>query len=234
MNNENVFTFWEGDMPEYIKLCLETWKFPYTILNYENIREYTEFNDKVKQLTLPKIADYVRVHVLRDNGGYWLDADTIVFSETLTSETILGYPDRSNTIGFLHTKAHSDMFEEWAEYQDEKLKSLPEMERDTTSWDIMGNAFTDDYLKNHPDISIGNITYRWLETYAFMGGRTNRMSRYIELYFNNSFKLSDFRETDMIMLHNSWTPNWYKSLSREEVLNHRCTMSNILKEAIRC
>ena len=63
------------------------------------------------------------------------------------------------------------------------------------------------------------------------------MPEYIKLYlfyFQTNFKPSDIRKTDLLMLHNSWTLNWYKKLSREEVLNYRCTMSNILKESIRC
>ena len=41
MNNK-IYTFWEGKIPEYLKLCLQTWKFPYIVLNYNNITQYTE------------------------------------------------------------------------------------------------------------------------------------------------------------------------------------------------
>ena len=50
----NVFTFWEGPMPGYIRLCMDTWKVPYTLLNYDNLNEYTHFNiEKAKRFTLP-------------------------------------------------------------------------------------------------------------------------------------------------------------------------------------
>lgn len=69
-----IFTFWEGKMPEYIRLCMRTWKFQYTVLNYDNLKEFTDFDiENTKRFTLPQIADAVRVHVLRDNGGYWLE-----------------------------------------------------------------------------------------------------------------------------------------------------------------
>ena len=42
--NEQIFTFWEGELPEYIKLCMATWKFPYKVLNYSNLKEYTDFD----------------------------------------------------------------------------------------------------------------------------------------------------------------------------------------------
>ena len=36
-----VFTFWEGEMPAYIKLCMKSWDFPFVLLNYDNVNEYT-------------------------------------------------------------------------------------------------------------------------------------------------------------------------------------------------
>ena len=220
-------------MPEYIKICLETWRFPFVILNYDNLNQYTDkLPDKVKQLTLPKIADYVRVHALRDNGGYWLDADTIMLSDSLPTANIVGYSESRNcTIGFLHTDAHSDMFEKWAEYQDEVICRLPERNRDTTTWDVMGNAFVDDYIRNHKEITIEPIEKHWAETYM-ISGDTPRWDKYKYFYFNSTYSLKDIKDTDMLMLHNSWTPEWYKCLSRQEVLNEKRTMSNILKELI--
>ena len=56
------------------------------------------------------------------------------------------------------------------------------------------------------------------------------MDKYKRFYFRESYHLADIRSTDMIMLHNSWTPGWYKRLSKESVLLGSCTLSNILRE----
>jgi len=135
--SEKIYTFWEGKMPDYLKLCMETWKFPYIVLNYDNISQYTnKIPEKIKQLTLPKIADYVRVHVLRDNGGIWLDTDTIMLSDKLPTECILGDEyKRTNTIGFLQTEPNSEFFVKWAKYQDDTLQKLPTLNVDTTHWE---------------------------------------------------------------------------------------------------
>ena len=50
-------------------------------------------------------------------------------------------------------------------------------------------------------------------------------------YFKENYKLSDLRQTDMLMLHNSWTPEWFKYASRDKILNTECTLSNILRES---
>ena len=231
---DTVYTFWEGKMPEYLKLCLDTWKFPFVILNYDNLSQYTDkIPEKVKQLTLQKIADYVRVHVLRDNGGYWLDTDTILLGDNLPSETILGEDEsRINTIGFLHTEKNSNMFVNWAKFQDIVLKDIPEMKNgDITNWDILGNAFTNEYLLKNPSIKIGSIWESWPEV-NMISEDIPRDLKYRKLYFESDRAISEFSETSMLMLHNSWTPSWYKELSRDEVLNRHCTLSNILKASI--
>lgn len=225
-----IFTFWEGKMPDYIRMCLETWKLPYTILTYDNLKEYTDFDiESAKRFTLPQIADAVRVHVLRDNGGYWLDADTIMIGDELPEETIMGNPSiRLNTIGFLHAKKpHEDMFDEWAAYQDRAIAN-PAYD---TRWDILGNRFTDPYLIEHREIPIASVRDRWAETYMIPDCK--RLYAYQQFYFNEKYHLSDLRETDMLMLHNSWTPDWYKKLTRGQVLKSNCTMSNVLQEVLK-
>ena len=225
--NEKVFTFWEGKMPGYIKACLDTWKVPFTILTYDNLGEYTDLPlDQLKRFTLPQIADCVRVHVLRDNGGCWLDADTIMITDRLPEYMILGDPEkRTNTIGMLRTAKHTDMFIEWADFQDEILCRYPV----SKYWALMGNDFTDPYLWEHEEITIGRIDNYWPETYM-VPGTESRMDKYKRFYFKESRHLADIRNTDMIMLHNSWTPAWYKRLSEDSALMGSCTLSNILRE----
>lgn len=228
-----VFTFWEGQMPGYIQLCMKTWKFDYVLLNYSNLHEYTnlKLTDRLRSFSLPKIADVIRVHVLRNHGGYWLDTDTIMISDELPKSNFMGYPDtREHTIGFLHTEPHADMYRAWAKYQDSIL-SHSHTEHDGC-WNVFGNMFTDPYVQVHSGITISHIEPCWPETYMRCAGRS-RHSKYVDLYFNNKYNLSNFHPTDMLMLHNSWTPDWYKRLSADDVLRKDCTLSNILREILK-
>ena len=225
---DKVFTFWDGpEMPAYIKLCMDTWKFPYTLLNLSNLHEYTDLpiNDNLKRFTLPQIADCIRVHVLRDQGGYWLDADTIMMENELPHVTIMGDPvTRTNSIGYLCADNEHDMFEEWARYQDIVINNP----NASHHWPVMGNRFTDAYLKEHPEIDIEPITLHCPETYMVKDNVT-RYQKYLWFYFDTSFEVLDFVTTNMIMLHNSWTPTSYKLLDEKEVLSKDCTLSNILR-----
>ena len=224
-----IYTFWAGKMPDYIRLCLDTWRLPYTMLDFDTVNDYTELPiDKLKKYSLPQIADVVRVHVLRDNGGYWLDADTIMLKDTLPQYEILGDPiTMSNTIGMLHTKPGTEMYIKWARYQDEIIESG----RTSNSWSLMGNDFTDPYLLAHRAIDIGGVIKHWPEAYIIPGD-IDRRFKYPEFYFNQSYSLRDIYDTDIIMLHNSWTPKWYKDLDAVQVLQYDCTLSNFLEEVL--
>ena len=226
----NIFTFWEGPMPPYIKLCMETWKLPYTVLNYKNLHEYTNLQtEKIKRFTLPHIADCVRVHVLRDQGGYWLDADTIMLTDKLPETDVVGDPEyRTTSAGLLYSEPHSEMFTKWAEYQDEIINgnSIP------TYWGTFVNQWCDPYVQKHKDIRIHDITNYWPETYM-INLPVSRYNKYRFFYFERAYRLADIRETDLLMLHNSWTPDWYKGLKCNALLAKNYTMSNILREALK-
>lgn len=156
-----------------------------------------------------------------------MDTDTIMLNDKLPKENMIGYPKtRGNTIGFLHTESNTDMYIKWAKFQDKIISSI---NPSICSWNIMGNAFTDDYVKEHNEITIADVTNCWAETYM-INLPIKRKEKYQKFYFKENFHLSDLRETNMLMLHNSWTPQWYKISTRDAILNYECTLSNILKE----
>lgn len=219
------FTFWEGPMPAFIELCLRTWKQPYIVLNYENLHEYTDLPiDKIKRFTMPQISDIVRVHVLRDQGGRWIDADTILLGNDWPDVDFVGYPERRTiSCAFLRTEPQTEMFQQWAKHQDDIIHGP-----DTpTYWATFANQFPEPYLERHTDIQIHPIERYWPETYM-IDEYISRPEKYKKFYFHKTYRLTDIRPTDLLMLHNSWTPEWYKNLSVDEVLNYNCTLSNVL------
>lgn len=229
----NIFTFWEGQMPDYIKLCMKTWKFRPIVLNYRNLNDWTNLPvDKLKTFTLPQVSDAVRAHVLRDHiGSYWLDTDTIFLNDTLPKENVIGDPiARTHSTGVSHsTKESIDFFTAWAEYQDNVIANP----NHSKHWSVLVNMFTDTYVPNHKEVTIYDISICRPELYMIPSGSSS--FKYKEFYFGNhkSYSISDLRDrTDFLVLHNSWTPAWYKQLDTNSVLSYNCTLSNILKETL--
>jgi hypothetical protein len=56
------------------------------------------------------------------------------------------------------------------------------------------------------------------------------VSLYLRFWFEDSGTVADvFRPgVDAVALHNSWTPDWYQGLTRDEVLAHGCLLSRSL------
>lgn len=83
-----LWQYWEGPMPAYIKLCLDTVdkhcsnNFTIKILNESNIKEYLpelkDYEDKLSQLIIPHKVDIYRIMLLYKYGGIYLDVDIIV------------------------------------------------------------------------------------------------------------------------------------------------------------
>ena len=202
---------------------------PFTVLNYRNLGELTDYDvEGAKRFTLPQIADCVRVHVLRDNGGIWLDADTIMVTKALPGTNMIGDPKKRETsIGYLRAEKGSEMFKAWAAYQDEIIAKPDTLQH----WALMGNLFVDWYVQAHPEITICSIRSSWPET-ILVPGDIPRYEKYRRFYFEEAHHLDGIPHTDMLMLHNSCTPDWYKNLTRHEVKDLGCTMSNVLREAL--
>ena len=225
-----VFSFWEGRMPAYIELCIKTWKVPYVVLDYSTVNMYTDLPiEKIKRFDLPKVGDIVRIHVLRDQGGYWLDADTVMLTDQLPDTDLVGYPEeRTSSAGLLFSNPRSEMFTEWARYQDKIINGT----ETPTWWATFVNDFSDPYAKEHKEIRIHPITDYWPETYMIQDN-VPRYQKYQRFYFSEHHSVADIRPTDLLMLHNSWTPDWYKRLNADEVLDHNCTLSNVLRDTLR-
>lgn len=123
---KRIFTFWEPkeSMPNYIKLCIKTWKiflpeYEIVILDYSNINEWLgeNFFDKTlySDYTLPKQADAIRCALLERYGGIWFDCDTII-----SSEKFKGFLDINSDcimlgqhIGFIIAKSNAKILKIW-------------------------------------------------------------------------------------------------------------------------
>lgn len=86
VNKPNMFSYWEGPMPEYIRFCFES--LVSVCSNDFNVFVYSESTlpEEVKYLLNPRYSrlsyrafrvDCIRVALLYLYGGFWVDADTV-------------------------------------------------------------------------------------------------------------------------------------------------------------
>ena len=85
-----IYTYWHDEnIPIFVSKCINSWKehnptYQIVILNKNNINQFIPFDVyKLKfAKTHQQIADFIRIYILADRGGIWLDS-TIYLNESL-------------------------------------------------------------------------------------------------------------------------------------------------------
>ena len=83
---KTIYCFWHNyEEDEYIKLFIDNWKrkispgWNIIVLNKNNVNEYTNGKMlKYKDLDNTKYSDFLRLYLLKEHGGVWMDISTIV------------------------------------------------------------------------------------------------------------------------------------------------------------
>lgn len=86
---KQIWTFWNNDrVPEVVTKCINTWRkqcpdYTITVLTPTNLHMHVSNAKEILGLsfsdTPQRLADFVRLHVLFEHGGYWMDSSIIMF-----------------------------------------------------------------------------------------------------------------------------------------------------------
>ncbi|MCQ2739526.1 MAG: capsular polysaccharide synthesis protein [bacterium] len=255
---KKIFTFWEPkeNMPAYLKLCLKTWEqnlkdYEIVILDYSNIKDYigNDFYDKslYAKFSLAKQADAIRAAVLYLHGGIWLDVDTVltanaldVLSKIESDFVLLDYH-----VGFIKAEKESKILNFWTQEARQRIIDGKDVNfftkfynkkhsKKVRKWDYLGNGIINKYLKNADKkdfYMINSRDYMAFPEINYFNPKNNFEKTYVDFYFRNDFSeyvLSN-KSLGIFCLHNSWTPDKYKKMGKEEFLNCKCTLSELLK-----
>ena len=246
-----VYTFWEprDSIPYYLRLCMATWKkflpnATVVVLDYKNIGDFIDVRELGLDLfsgrfSLMHISDALRVVLLAKRGGVWLDADTIILNHDAEKfflpdkkhRTIFfGDPkDKGCYTAFVNAPPDAMCMKFWLEGMREKLWNLNAAT--VVDWDFFSNAFINDYAKNFADEIKIFDNRRVMPELKSSTGHVTDEALYKDFYFLKNFHSADVA-TEMLLLHNSWTPKIFKTLNAQNFWTIDCTLVNILAEAL--
>jgi len=104
-NKPYLWLYWENinnsSTPDYILLCMATIvkhcknDFNIVILNEQTVNKYITLRDDLYKLRIQQKVDYIRIQLLKQYGGMYLDADTIVF------KTLIDFYNKSKYKSFI-------------------------------------------------------------------------------------------------------------------------------------
>ena len=234
----NIFTFWEpkDKLPYYLKLCFNTWNkiqnSNLILLDYSNLKDYIDideiFSSNFYKLSLPMQADCIRVALLEKYGGLWLDLDTIILSDIsdLFNHKLTMIIDKkpSPHLALIHTvKPNNFILKKWLEEIKVKLIDFKNV-----NWDYVGNSIINKYF-NDQYLDYFNLLdrdeYNIFPELEYKG--SSNYEKYINFWFNDN-NISDIKSQYIIMLHNSWTPEYYKKLDKSNFSKQTHLLSKYL------
>ncbi|PKN52352.1 MAG: hypothetical protein CVU55_07415 [Deltaproteobacteria bacterium HGW-Deltaproteobacteria-13] len=173
MNTEKtIFSFWEpkGNMTPYLELCRKTWErnlpdYEIIFLDYSNLGLYLPEGaydmNILRKLTLMMQKDAVMVAVLKEHGGIFMDADTLVTGDLAPLLRMLSHTEVvmfSAHMAFVAAQPGSYLLTLWYKKIQQKLNFLKE-EKDGApqfqQWDFIGNSSLADVM----DEMIGTLGF---------------------------------------------------------------------------
>jgi len=102
-----IYTYWhDGDFPPLVSKCIESWKrhnpgYTIVVLSKENLQQYIPFD--INQLrfanTQQQKSDFIRIYVLAEYGGIWLDA-SIYLNQSLDWIHAYQFNENSEFVGY--------------------------------------------------------------------------------------------------------------------------------------
>lgn len=234
---KKIFTFWEpqNSIPPYVALCMETWKkflpeYEIVILNYTNLSQYLDKKTikavLTKRTSLAKQADCIRVAVLYQYGGIWLDADTIItnsgfFKGLNSSDCVMIGTDTSAHLAFIYSSQPQNSFlgiwlkqitkrvKKYKWFHKGKLQSkifstiCKKTYKETENWDYFGNAVINPLIKKHTkglSIISRMETAAFLEDFSLLNNNEDisKKDLYIKFYFNQAGE----KEIEHVLMQN--------------------------------
>lgn len=248
-------------IPAYLEFCLESWQkflpgYEIVFLDYSSLENWLPkgvYDDFLyKNFSYPVQTDALRCALLKEYGGIWLDLDTIITSNSVNE--ILAKTADFITIGphiaFIKANKDSKILSLWEKeirlkiaqaklFCDNPINKFlcPKVHKAHKSWDYLGNSILNpiespdflrlvrESLKAMPEYS------KTLETSE--KPPKSLCKNYQNFYFKNDF--SDYalaKNKGIILLHNSWTPEKYRKMGKDEFLNQNITLSEIFKKIL--
>ena len=274
MTNKKIYTFWEPKekIPGYIKLCMKTWykflpDYEIIVLDYSNLQQYlpkkTYKSVVFKHMSLAKQSDAIRAALLNENGGIWLDADTIITGSNFLSSikdyntdvVMIGRPKTDGVIygAFIYSNKQKTKFiKEWYSALPKRIAKYRMMVKfpilrkiykkewnAAEKWDYCENAIIDDLGRKYkyPDfLLIDRDEICALPEYVsyLSESITNKEQLYCKYYFEQG-NASEvlIKAKGIILLHNSWTPEKYREMDEKKFLEQPILLADILKELLK-
>jgi hypothetical protein len=211
MSLYNIFTYWEGPEPAYIKLCYETLK-KHCGHNFR-IYRFSDFQCGIDFQSINHKTDWLKANLVSEHGGFWIDADMIVMQNLGPLVELVKQHGFAGIPGFFGAKPRNKMLKDWVDGMRQVFKSG------------MGSGFSDliSPLLQHPEFDEFGVFTREMICPIYHTGE--EFWRLFESHKPEDFATSN---TYVVTLYNSAFSTEFKNLPRSELVKDNGTLLNRL------
>lgn len=212
MGLNRIYRYWEGKKPAYIDMCRDSLH-KHCGDSFEIIE--MDSCDNPYNLKINHKTDLLKGRLIRDNGGFWIDADMIVLKDLKPLIKLFDKTEFMGIPGFFGGKPKSKILVNWVKEMEKMVKG------DLTFSDLIQPLLNHPQYKPYKYFTHEMITPIW----------------YTEDEFHEFFgkgKLEDFitDNTYVVTLYNSQFSDEFKNMSREEILSKDWLISKMFKKAL--
>ncbi|MDG2472666.1 MAG: capsular polysaccharide synthesis protein [Pseudomonadales bacterium] len=256
----NIWTYWESvdskPMPAYLQLCLNSIKKTNPTANIHlvtpiNINQYIPQIDvplddiKLKDSTKNPISlktDYIRVRLLHDYGGLWLDIDCILLqkiegmiNQYLKSYSFVGMRKISKskpyfTNNFMASRARGNIVTEYLREMTRHIEKKVKKE-EPFEWSEIGSAMLTSIIKENNQENSFTLEESLIHPFDFTEHLLlEKPLEDIKIYSIISEKIT--KNTYCLMLYNALISEEFKCLSHEEILLSNTVIGHVLKNVL--
>jgi hypothetical protein len=212
---KKIYGYWDYfDDNNIIKAYIETWKrnisseWEIIILTKKNVHNYVskEFIDKFINLPSYRFSDFLRMYLLYNKGGVWIDASTIIingnFLNKYYEEMILNKYDATLYEFKVHSIENYPYLENWFLIAPKNSKFIKDIyDEFVISYDMGFLNYKKNILENN--IKLDNTLKYDLSTYHMQ----HAIIHYLLVYKKNKYKLN-IKNADESMFKIQNLNNW--------------------------
>lgn len=242
----NVFIFWIGKeyslitiLRELIYLHSNNGKnYKVHFLNDDNVKDYIKnIPPKYYKLRPAHKADFVRVNVICDYGGIWLDSDTIVMDDLSSLFKVLeekdGFFMRENNIsivnGVFGSRKNTELMETWKKYINHNLKLIPIKNLHHQGfWTVFASKILKYFDENKKILYKNYLIYNGLDN-IYPVHWTDCVNEFIKKPYDNYKKITRYFQPVVVLVNSVYKE--LEKMSVEEIKNRKMPMNYFINKS---
>jgi hypothetical protein len=243
-SNRNIYMYWEGKEYKLIKILRELIilhskkgkGYNIHLINKENLHNYVEHLPSCfDKMLLAHQADFVRVYVIKMNGGIWLDSDTLVIDKLDSLFELIEKKDgflikENNSIlcnGIFGSKKNTQFMNKWYS----EIIKIINHKNEHLDWTELGNILISKIIEQNPEYLSNYKIFNGLDT-MYPVNWNECVMEFIEKPYDNYLNLIRKYQPLVVLVNSVYKHDMIESKSEDEIYNMKLPLNYFINKSL--